>query len=285
MPGPVPSKAPNVILPSGASMPALGMGTWRMGERASDHVREVAALRQGLDFGMTLIDTAEMYGDGGAEKIVGEAIAGRRDQVFLVSKVYPHHASRRGVVAACERSLSRLKTDHLDLYLLHWRGDVALEETVAGFEQLRSAGRIRDWGVSNFDPGDMEELLALPEGAHCAANQVLYHLDCRGVEWDLLPLCRRQRIALTAYSPFNEGRLLRNRRLAALASRIGVGPAQIALAWLLAQPGVATIPKANDPAHVHDNFKALEVNLSGDVRAEIDRIFPPPSRATPLKMI
>lgn len=285
MPGPVPSKAPNVILPSGASMPALGMGTWRMGERASDHVREVAALRQGLDFGMTLIDTAEMYGDGGAEKIVGEAIAGRRDQVFLVSKVYPHHASRRGVVAACERSLSRLKTDYLDLYLLHWRGDVALEETVAGFEQLRSAGRIRDWGVSNFDPGDMEELLALPEGAHCAANQVLYHLDCRGPEWDLLPLCRRQRIAVMAYSPFNEGRLLRNRRLAALASRIGVGPAQIALAWLLAQPGVATIPKANDPAHVHDNFKALEVNLSADVRAEIDRIFPPPSRATPLKMI
>jgi diketogulonate reductase-like aldo/keto reductase len=261
------------------------MGTWRMGERASDHVREVTALRQGLDFGMTLIDTAEMYGDGGAEKIIGEAIAGRRDEVFLVSKVYPHHASRRGVVAACERSLSRVKTDHLDLYLLHWRGDIALEETVAGFEQLRSAGRIRDWGVSNFDPGDMEELLALPEGAHCAANQVLYHLDCRGIEWDLLPLCRRQHIAVMAYSPFNEGRLLRNRRLAALAPRIGVAPAQIALAWLLAQPGVATIPKANDPGHVHDNFKALDVNLSGDMRAEIDRIFPPPSRATPLKMI
>ena len=256
-----------------------------MGERASDHVREVAALRQGLDFGMTLIDTAEMYGEGGAERIIGEAIVGRRDEVFLVSKVYPHHASERGVVAACERSLSRLKTDHLDLYLLHWRGDIALAETVAGFEQLRAAGRIRDWGVSNFDRSDLEELLALPDGAHCAANQVLYHLDCRGIEWDLLPLCRRRHIAVMAYSPFNEGRLLRNRQLASLALRIGVGPAQIALAWLLAQPGVATIPKANDPAHVHDNFKALDVKLSSNVRAEIDRMFPPPSRATPLKMI
>ncbi len=285
MPGPVPSKAPHVTLPSGACLPALGMGTWRMGERASDHVREVAALRQGLDFGMTLIDTAEMYGEGGAERIIGEAIAGRRDEVFLVSKVYPHHASERGVVAACERSLSRLKTDHLDLYLLHWRGDIALAETVAGFEQLRAAGRIRDWGVSNFDRSDLEELLALPDGAHCAANQVLYHLDCRGIEWDLLPLCRRRHIAVMAYSPFNEGRLLRNRQLASLALRIGVGPAQIALAWLLAQPGVATIPKANDPLHVHDNFKALDVKLSSNVRAEIDRIFPPPSRATPLKMI
>jgi len=266
-------------------MPALGMGTWRMGERASDRVREVAALRQGLDFGMTLIDTAEMYGDGGAEKLIGEAIAGRRDEVFLVSKVYPHHASRRGVVAACQRSLARLKTDHLDLYLLHWRGEIALAETVAGFEQLRAAGRIRDWGVSNFDRSDMEALLAVPDGAHCAANQLLYHLDCRGIEWDLLPLCRRQRIAVMAYSPFDEGRLLRKRRLVSLASRIGVTPAQVVLAWLIAQPDVATIPKANNPAHVHDNFKALDVKFSSGVRAEIDRIFPPPSRATALKMI
>jgi len=266
-------------------MPALGMGTWRTGERQRDHVRDLAALQQGLDFGMTLIDTAEMYGDGGAEKLIGEAIAGRRDEVFLVSKVYPHHASRRGVVAACQRSLARLKTDHLDLYLLHWRGEIALAETVAGFEQLRAAGRIRDWGVSNFDRSDMEALLAVPDGAHCAANQLLYHLDCRGIEWDLLPLSRRQRIAVMAYSPFDEGRLLRNRRLVSLASRIGVTPAQVALAWLIAQPDVATIPKANDPTHVHDNFKALDVKFSGDVRAEIDRIFPPPSRAAPLKMI
>ena len=285
MPGTVPSQVRYLTLASGARMPALGMGTWRMGERASDRVRELAALRQGLDLGMTLIDTAEMYGDGGAEKVVGEAIAGRRDEVFLVSKVYPHHASRRDVVAACQRSLARLKTDHLDLYLLHWRGEIALAETVAGFEQLRAAGRIRDWGVSNFDRSDMEALLALPDGAHCAANQLLYHLDCRGMEWDLLPLCRRQRIAVMAYSPFDEGRLLRNRRLVSLASRIGVTPAQVALAWLIAQPDVATIPKANDPTHVHDNFKALDVKFSGDVRAEIDRIFPPPSRAAPLKMI
>ena len=266
-------------------MPALGMGTWRMGERGRDHAREVAALRLGLDLGMTLIDTAEMYADGGAEKVIGEAIAGRRDQVFLVSKVYPHHASRRGVVAACERSLSRLKTDWLDLYLLHWRGDVPLAETVAGFEELRARGRIRHWGVSNLDRGDMDELLALPDGSHCAANQVLYHLDCRGIEWDLLPQCRRHGIVVMAYSPLDEGRLLRNRRLTGLAKRVGATPGQIALAWLLAQRGVAIVPKASDPAHVEDNHRALGFKISPDLRAEIDRLFPPPARATPLKLI
>ncbi|TMG81097.1 MAG: aldo/keto reductase [Betaproteobacteria bacterium] len=285
MPGSHPSSARYVTLTSGAKMPTLGMGTWRTGERQRDHVRDLAALQQGLDFGMTLIDTAEMYADGGAEKVIGEAIAGRRDDVFLVSKVYPHHASRRGVVAACERSLARLKTDRLDLYLLHWRGEIALSETVAGFEQLRTTGRIRHWGVSNFDRSDMEELLALPDGEHCAANQVLYHLDCRGIEWDLLPFCRRHGMVTMAYSPFDEGRLLRNRRLAALASRAGVTPAQVALAWLLAQPGVAVIPKATDPVHVHDNAHALDVDLSAELLAEVDRTFPPPSRATRLKMI
>jgi diketogulonate reductase-like aldo/keto reductase len=285
MPDPVPSSVPYVMLPSGATMPALGMGTWRMGESGRDRTRDVAALREGLDLGMALIDTAEMYADGGAEKVVGEAIAGRRDQVYLVSKVYPHRASRRGVVAACERSLARLKTDRLDLYLLHWRGDIALSETVAGFEQLRVDGRIRAWGVSNFDRNDMEELFALPGGAHCSANQVLYHLDCRGIEWDLLPLCRRHGIAVMAYSPLDEGRLLRNRRLAALAERAGVTPAQVALAWLIAQPNVAVIPKASDPAHVHNNHHALAVNLSPGILAEINRVFPPPSRAAPLKMI
>ncbi|HEX8010467.1 MAG TPA: aldo/keto reductase [Casimicrobiaceae bacterium] len=285
MPKPVRSSIACLTLRSGASMPALGMGTWRMGERARDRAREVSALHQGLDLGMSLIDTAEMYADGGAEKVVGEAIAGRRDQVFLVSKVYPHHASRRGVVAACKRSLARLKTDRLDLYLLHWRGEVALTETVAGFEQLREDGRIVDWGVSNFDCSDMEELLALPGGTHCAVNQVLYHLRCRGIEWDLLPLCRRHRIAVIAYSPFDEGRLLRNRQLAALAARIGATPAQTALAWLLAQTDVAAIPKAGDPTHVQDNRNALGVNLSPSLHAEIDRIFPPPTRATPLRMI
>jgi len=256
-----------------------------MGERAGDQAGEVAALRLGLDLGLTLIDTAEMYADGGAERIVGEAIAGRRDEVFLVSKVYPHHGSRRGVVAACERSLARLDTDRLDLYLLHWRGDIALSETVAGFEQLREAGRIRAWGVSNFDRSDMEELLALPGGEHCAANQVLYHLNCRGIEWDLLPFCRRRGIAVMAYSPFDEGRLLRARALAGLAQRAGATPAQLALAWLLAQPGVAAIPKAGSADHMRENRLAVSVDLRPALRDEIDRSFPPPKRASPLKMI
>jgi diketogulonate reductase-like aldo/keto reductase len=266
-------------------MPALGMGTWRMGERARDRERDIAALRLGLDLGMRLIDTAEMYADGGAEKIVGEAIAGRRDEVFLVSKVYPHHASRRGVVTACERSLARLHTDTLDLYLLHWRGDIALSETVAGFEQLRETGRVRAWGVSNFDRGDMEELGALPGGGHCAVNQVLYHLDCRGIEWNLLPFCRERGVAVMAYSPLDEGRLLRNRQLVSLAERTGATPSQIALSWLLAQSNVAVIPKAGTEAHVHDNYSALSVELSPALLAEIDRCFPPPKRASRLKMI
>jgi diketogulonate reductase-like aldo/keto reductase len=256
-----------------------------MGERSANRAREVAALRLGLDLGISLIDTAEMYAEGGAEKVVGEAIAGRRDEVFLVSKVYPHHASRRGVVAACERSLSRLETDRLDLYLLHWRGDVPLKETVAGFEQLCASGKIRHWGVSNLDAGEMEELLALSDGGHCAADQVLYHVNCRGIEWDLLPYCRRHRVAVMAYSPFDEGRLLSNRRLTALAKRIGATPAQIALAWLLAQKNVAVIPKASDPKHVEDNYKALGFRISSDLQAEIDHLFPPPTRATPLAMI
>jgi diketogulonate reductase-like aldo/keto reductase len=266
-------------------MPAFGMGTWRFGERRPECAREVAALRRGFDLGLTLVDTAEMYADGGSEKVVGEAIAGRREEVFLVSKVLPNHASRRGVVAACERSLSRLDTDRLDLYLLHWRGDVPLPDTVAGFEALREAGKIRHWGVSNLDDAEVDEVLALPGGRHCSADQVLYHLDCRGIEWDLLPHCRTRRLAVMAYSPFDEGRLLRNRRLLALAKQAGATPSQLALAWLLAQPGVAVIPKAGDPAHVEDNFRALGVVLPADLRAEIDRTFPPPKRATPLQMI
>jgi diketogulonate reductase-like aldo/keto reductase len=281
----MPRSIPHVVLPSGATMPALGMGTWRMGERPRERAREVATLRLGIDLGMALIDTAEMYAEGGAEEVVGEAIAGRRDEVFLVSKVYPHNASRRGVVAACRRSLKRLSTDRLDLYLLHWRGDVPLAETIAGFETLREAGSIRAWGVSNFDRSDMEELLGVPGGGHCAANQVLYNLGCRGIEWDLLPLCRRHGIAVMAYSPFDEGRLLRNNRLRALAESAGVTPAQLALAWLLAQQHVATIPKAGDPAHVHDNCSALDLRLSQVLRAEIDRVFPPPSGPSALKMI
>jgi diketogulonate reductase-like aldo/keto reductase len=274
-----------LTLPSGAAMPTLGMGTWHMGERKRDRAREVAALRHGLELGMTLIDTAEMYAEGGAESVVGEAIADCRDAVYLVSKVYPHHASRRGVADACARSLDRLATERLDLYLLHWRGNVPLAETVAGFESLRESGRIRDWGGSNLSTDDMQELASVAGGARCAADQVLYHLACRDIEWDLLPACRRERIAVMAYSPFDEGRLLHDKRLAAIAARIGATGAEVALAWLLARPGVVAIPKASDIAHVEANAKARTRTLPEDILRELDRAFPPPTRASPLRMI
>ncbi len=274
-----------LTLRSGTRMPTLGMGTWHMGERKRDRAREVAALRRGLELGMSLIDTAEMYGEGGAESVVGEAIADCRDRVFLVSKVYPHHASRRGVVDACARSLERLATDRLDLYLLHWRGNLPLAETVAGFESLREAGRIRDWGVSNLGVNDLDELASVAGGKHCAANQVLYHLACRGIEFDLLPACRREGVAVMAYSPFDEGRLLHDKRLAAIAARIGASAAEVALAWLLARPGVVAIPKASDVAHVEANARARTRTLAEDILRELDRAFPPPTRASPLRMI
>lgn len=270
---------------SGGSMPVLGIGTWEMGERATRRAGEVAALRLALELGMVMIDTAEMYGEGGAEEVVGEAIAGSRNKAFLVSKVYPHNATRQGVVAACKRSLKRLGTDYLDLYLLHWRGSVPLAQTVAGFEELKSGGQIRAWGVSNFDTSDMEELLATPGGSHCAANQILYHLASRGAEWDLLPLCRRHRIAVMAYSPLGRGRLLRQRQLKDIARRVGATPAQVALAWLLAQPGVASIPKAADSAHVRECAAAQEVVLSAQVRAELAHAYPAPAGPTPLEII
>jgi diketogulonate reductase-like aldo/keto reductase len=276
---------PSLELPSGARMPMLGLGTWRMGERRGDLKRELAALRTGLDLGMRMIDTAEMYADGGAEEVVGEAIAGRRDEVFLVSKVYPHNASRKGVVAACERSLKRLGTDRLDLYLLHWRGRVPLAETVAGFEALRASGKICAWGVSNFDVGDMKELLALPGSEHCEANQILYHLGCRGPEWALLPLCRKHRIAVMAYSPLDEGRLPRNRKLVAIAQAAGLAPAVLALAWLLSRAGVASIPKAADLAHLRDNQAASAANPSPAILEQLDLAFPPPTGPTPLQVI
>jgi len=281
----MPTPIRSVRLRSGAIVPALGMGTWRMGERRRERAREIDALRLGIELGMTLIDTAEMYADGGAERVVGEAVAGDRDRVFLVSKVYPHHATERGVVAACERSLERLDTDRLDLYLLHWRGDVPLAQTVAGFETLRQSGRIRAWGVSNFDRSDMEELLGIPGGNHCAANQVLYNLGCRGIEWDLLPYCRGRDIAVMAYSPFDEGRLLRKRRLKELAASLEIDAPQLALAWLLAQQQVVAIPKAGAPTHVHDNFLAFDVRLSATLRAQVDDAFPPPSGPSALAMI
>ncbi len=276
---------PPISLTSGARMPVLGLGTWMMGERPLDREREVAALQLGIELGMTLIDTAEMYADGGAEEIVGRAIEEQRDKVFLVSKVYPHNATRRGAIAACKRSLERLRTDYLDLYLLHWRGSVPLGATVAAFEALRADGRIRAWGVSNFDVSDMEELFSIPDGRRCAANQVLYHLGCRGVEWDLLPFCRRHRIPMMAYSPVGQGKLLKQRALQSTARRLGITPAQLALAWLLRQQGVAAIPKASSAGHVRENRAAAEIKLDPSVLAELDRVFPPPTRATPLAML
>jgi diketogulonate reductase-like aldo/keto reductase len=245
----------------------------------------VAALRLGLDLGMTLIDTAEMYGEGGAEEVVGKAIAGRRDGVFLVSKVYPHNATRRGTVAACERSLKRLGTDRLDLYLLHWRGEVPLAETLEGFAALRRDGKVRRWGVSNFGMADMAELWSMPGGADAAADQVLYNLTRRGIEWDLLPWCRERRVPVMAYSPIEQGRLLGQRALSTVAARRGVTPAQVALSWLLARAPVIVIPKAGDLRHVRENRAALDLALAPEEFAELDRAFPPPDRAKPLEML
>jgi diketogulonate reductase-like aldo/keto reductase len=266
-------------------MPALGLGTWRMGEQASHRAREIDALRLGMSLGLTLIDTAEMYGEGGAERVVADAIGDQREQTFLVSKVYPHNAGRQRARAACAHSLKRLRTDHLDVYLLHWRGDVALAETVEVFESLRVEGRIRAWGVSNFDTADMHELLSIPGGEHCAVNQVLYHLGSRGIEHDLRPLCRAHGIAIMAYSPLGQGRLLRHRGLNALAAQLGATPAQVALAWLLAQDGVASIPKAADPAHVREVCTAASVPMTRSTLDALDGMFPPPAGPTRLAML
>ena len=273
-----------VTLKSGDKVPVLGLGTWRMGERRSERAAEVAAIRLGLDLGITLIDTAEMYGDGGAEEAIAEAIAGRRDGLFIVSKVYPHNASRAGAIAACERSLKRLRTDRLDLYLLHWRGSEPLADTVAAFERLKADGKIRSWGVSNFDTGDMKELAGLPKGAGCASNQVLYHLGSRGIEWQLLDTCRKADVMVMAYSPLGQGPLLRKPALKKIADKHGVDPAAIALAWVLRQPGVVAIPKAIRPEHVRANMQALDVKLDADDLKALDAAFPPPQRATPLDM-
>jgi diketogulonate reductase-like aldo/keto reductase len=269
---------------AGFAIPRLGQGTWGMGEDRSRRAAEADALRAGLDLGMSLIDTAEMYGEGGAEEVVGDAITGRRDGVFIVSKVYPHNASRRGVVAACERSLKRLRIDSIDLYLLHWRGGVPLAETVAGFEALRQAGKIRRWGVSNLDQDDLEELgAALPD---CATDQVLYSLEHRGAEFDLLPFCTERAMPVMAYSPVGQGgRMLRNPSLVSVAARHGKSPAQIAIAWTLRQPGVVSIPKAATLAHVRENAAAREITLSPEDISALDEAFPPPRRKRPLAML
>jgi diketogulonate reductase-like aldo/keto reductase len=272
-------------LPSGAVVPVLGQGTWHMAEDRRLHDQEVAALRAGMDLGLTLIDTAEMYADGAAEELVGEAIAGRRKEVFLVSKVLPSHATRKGTIAACERTLRRLGTDRLDLYLLHWRESVPLEETLAGFESLVDSGKIRHWGVSNFDLSDMEELIDLPAGDAVQTDQVLYNLTRRGIEYDLLPWCRERALPIMAYSPIEQGRLLGHSTLQLVADRHGVTSAQIALAWVLRQQGVIAIPKSSKPEHVQENRAALEIQLTQDDLKMLDQTFPPPDRPVPLEML
>lgn len=273
-----------VKLRAGDSVPALGQGTWRMGEDRRKHAQEVAALQLGLDLGMSLIDTAEMYGDGGAERVVGEAIRGRRDEVYLVTKVLPENASRKGTVAACDRSLKHLGTDRVDLYLLHWRGSYPLEETLHAFEDLTQQGKIRSWGVSNFDVDDMEELTELAGGAAAVTNQVLYNLTRRGIEWDLLPWCRRKHLPITAYSPIEQGRLLSNRGLDEVVKRHGVTPAQIALAWVLNSGSIA-IPRARSEAHVRENRAAADLRLTPQDLADLDRSFPPPRRKESLAVL
>ncbi|MGQ2904795.1 MAG: aldo/keto reductase [Neoaquamicrobium sediminum] len=281
----MPSTIRTTRLPGGDDVPVLGQGTWGMGEKPIRRADEVAALRLGLDLGMSLIDTAEMYGDGGAEEVVGEAVSGRRDEVFIVSKVLPTHASRLGVVTACDHSLRRLQTDRIDLYLLHWRLGTPLAETVAGFEALQAAGKIRHWGVSNFDTADMVELAGISDGRNVQTDQVLYNLLRRGVEYDLLPWCRERALPVMAYSPVEQGVLAGDGRLTKIAERYGVSRSRIALAWVLRQDGVIAIPKASRPDHVRDNSAAHDLRLIPADMQELDRHFRPPTSKQPLEMI
>lgn len=276
---------PTVSLPTGEIIPVLGQGTWTIADRPARRAEAVTALRAGIDAGMTLIDTAEMYGDGASEELVGEAVAGRRDAVFLVSKVYPHNAGRQSAIAACERSLRRLKVDCLDLYLLHWRGSIPLAETVGAFERLKADGKIRHWGVSNFDCDDMEDLLA-EGGSAVAVNQVLYNCGRRGIEFDLMPWQAARGIPVMAYSPIEQGRLPRHPVLAAIAARHpGATAAQVALAFTLRRGGVVAIPQMATPSHVAENRPAADLRLSPEDLAEIDRAFPPPTRRRSLDML
>lgn len=279
---------PRLSLPNGTEVPRLGQGTWYMGEEPSRRGVELRALRSGLDLGLTLVDTAEMYGDGRSEELVGEAISGRRDEVFLVSKVLPWNATRRGTRAALEGSLRRLKTDYLDLYLYHWRGEVPLEESIAALIQLEEAGLIRGWGVSNLDPSDLAELRGLPgtTGSHgIQTDQVLYNLTRRGIELDLLPKLQPAGVPVMAYSPIEQGRVLGHPPLAEIAGRHGATDAQIALAWVLRQDAVIAIPKSASPEHTAENRRALDIALSPQDLADLDAAFPPPSHPVPLEML
>jgi diketogulonate reductase-like aldo/keto reductase len=275
----------NVTLPDGTPVPALGLGTWMMGETRGRDAAEIAALRLGFDLGMTLVDTAEMYGNGRTEELVAKAIEGRRERLFLVSKVSPHNAGRKSAVAACERSLRRLRVEQLDLYLLHWRGSIPLADTVDAFERLVRDGKIARWGVSNFDTPDLAELFALPEGRRCVTNQVLYHLGERGIEWSLRPTMAAGRMPLMAYSPLGQGDLMKNRRLAAIASGLGATPAAVALAWLLRHPNAVVIPKSSDAAHVRANRAAAQLGLDAATMAALDAAFPSPASSSPLAML
>ena len=278
------SPIPTVTLPGGEVVPALGMGTWRVGEDPARRREEIAALQRGIDLGMHLLDSAEMYGEGRTETLLGEALSGRRDQVFLVSKAYPHHAGRDTLPVACERSLRRLRTDRLDLYLLHWPGSIPLAETVEAMERLRKAGKIRHWGVSNFDTDDMDDLVSAG-GQSCATNQVLYNLGRRGPEHDLLPWLAGRSMPVMAYSPVEQGRLACAEPLVSLARQHHVPPAQLALAWLLSRPGVIAIPKAATCAHVEENRGATELRLTPADLAELDLAFPPPRWKVALEML
>jgi diketogulonate reductase-like aldo/keto reductase len=281
-----------VQLPGGPAIPSLGLGTWRLGEARSRRAAEVASVRHALDIGYRLVDTAEMYGEGGAEEVVGEALAQafragglRREEVFVVTKVYPHNASRKGAIAACERSRRRLALDHVDLYLLHWRGAHPLRETVAGFRDLVAAGHVARWGVSNFDVDDLEELAHVADPSECAANQVWYSLGERGPEFGLLPWMRARGMPLMAYSPIDEGRMVDDPTLRALAAPLGLSGAQVALAWAASRSGVVAIPKAVSAKHQEENLAAAEVALAPEVLARLDAAFAPPGRKSPLAMI
>jgi diketogulonate reductase-like aldo/keto reductase len=275
----------SVTFPSAKRVPALGQGTWQMDESGAGRREAIAALQLGLDLGMTVIDTAEMYGEGKVEEIVGEAIAGRRDEVFLVSKCYPQNASRKRMVEACARSLKRLRTDRIDLYLLHWPGSVPIDETLDTFIRLKDEGKILDYGISNFDARGASRVWSAPGGGGIVTDQVLYNLSERGIEWDLLPWCRKRGLPLMAYTPLGQGALLREPVLARVAARHGATPAQIALAWLLAKDGVLAIPKAGRVAHVRENRKAADIALAPADLADLDAAFPPPAGPSPLAIL
>ncbi|MFO0295646.1 MAG: aldo/keto reductase [Rhodospirillales bacterium] len=275
----------SVEFPSAKRVPALGQGTWQMAEAGAGRREAIEALRLGVDLGMTVVDTAEMYGEGAVEEIVGEAIQGRRDQVFLVTKCYPQNASRNRMAEACARSLRRLRTDRVDLYLLHWPGSVPLDETIDAFLRLKDEGKILDYGISNFDARGIGRFWSRPGGAGIATNQVLYNLGERGIEWDLLPWCRAQGVPLMAYTPLGQGELLRHPALQRVARRLDASAAQVALAWLLTQDGVLAIPKAGRVAHVRENRKAADLVLSRADLAELDAAFPPPAGPSPLAIL